>query len=925
MVPFRSTNPFDQDFAARLDGYESAKSLLSQWVRSVGDEEADKAMHLNVLVLSAILHGGLLSSASVAALLRSVPEMTKRTLVVAGKLHVELLLSWNGFANSELRRWQPDALTSMLWARLSPDAANDYLAPEMARDHEKDPSDVTILKRFKKQFHLALQRERSFRLRSLESLLSASYVVAHTQIPPIIVRYASREIISHSPTRTTLGRFFRTELPPADCAPTETAPKQKGGAGFRSRHERSQDPLWLQSLLATIERSSARSELEAIRNGAEERRIKTFADFALWLQSVSSPSGSKYKVQATVNMVGLLGRYLEPFLENVDPVGHDSEAMTELYFQAMEATGPASSNLRIKGDLARALREFDRYLAGCCDSYSGSGARFPWFPTGLAEVDANPASHEDYSRLLRRIEQEWPADEPELRTIAWLLVMLGFRCGLRRMEALYLQVQDVLVRGRGELIVRPTPLRSLKSENAERRIPIGIFLTKDEMEKLRRWKEDRLANPTIGPTDCLFGLAEIGMNPVSEKIFNRINVLMRRGDSSDTGEEHFHELRHGFATWTFLAVMLSDLKEVPVLFPELPETTAWLSKCREVKTALFRHSYPTRKYAYMLARLLGHASPGTTLENYVHCSDFLLSLFLSESEMMRPDSTLVGKFCGQADTTWRSWVQNGGLSAIPVRLWERRIRALGLGSEKRNRALKTTRSVPESSHWAEHIWEYLYRSETGHEDPEELLRRFHLEEDIAVSVRARAKYVAGLRLYPNQYRHEMELWTPNLARPNEQIRLNCPRRPRSWRGLLITNLANALSKMNNRPHLRSLMQGGLRYCVCNVDRNHYVRFRDVSHARDAQQFIHLLHQLGISGKTLRLISGDTSEISNYRREWKRALQAQVETRPRGGDYGPNSAISIRAGGQFIGGTRINHSAFSFLLVLAFIAFGEIPE
>lgn len=534
-------------------------------------------------------------------------------------------------------------------------------------------------------------------------------------------------------------------------------------------------------------------------------------------------------------------------------------------------------------------------------------------------------SHEDYSRLLRQIEQEWPADEPELRTIAWLLVVLGFRCGLRRMEALHLQLQDVLVKGRGELIVRPTSLRPLKSQSAERRIPIGVFLTESEMNKLREWKEKRFANPAIGPTDCLFGVTESGMNPVSDKIFNQINALMRSGDGSDTGEEHFHELRHGFATWTSLALMLSDLKEVPVLFPELPETTTWLSKCQELKNALFRHSHPTRKYAFMLARFLGHASPGTTLENYVHCVDFLLSLFLSESEMMRPDSTLVGRFCGQSDNTWRSWVQNGELNAIPVRLWERRIRALGIRAEKRDSASKATRAMPEALHWAKYLWEYVYRSETEQEDPEELRRRFHLGEDAAVSVRARAKYVAGLLLYPNKFRHEMELRTPVPGKPDEQIRLNCPRRPRGWRDLVSDSLVNALSKMNDKDHLRTLMQGALKSYVCNVDREHFVRFQDLLHAREARQFIHFMRQLGISGKTLRLISGDTSEDSDHRKKWKRVLKMQVETRPPGGDYGPKSAISIRAGDQFVADTRISHSAFRFLLVLAFIAFGEIPE
>ena len=60
---------------------------------------------------------------------------------------------------------------------------------------------------------------------------------------------------------------------------------------------------------------------------------------------------------------------------------------------------------------------------------------------------------------------------------------------------------------------------------------------------------------------------------------------------------------------------------MPLLFPHLNETNEWLFKRAELKAVLFRHTYPTRKYAFLLARLLGHGSPATTLENYVHVAD----------------------------------------------------------------------------------------------------------------------------------------------------------------------------------------------------------------------------------------------------------------------------------------------------------------
>jgi len=430
---------------------------------------------------------------------------------------MELSLGWNGFTNSELRRWQPDPLSAMLWAGTPADAANDFLAPETTPSGAKKPSDAAIFKRFGKQFRAFLKSEETAGIEGLESVLQASYAVAHTQIPPIIVRYASREIVSHSLTRAALTRFAETRVPcghsPAvDLANNETASSQP-------RRKRSDDPLWLQTVLETIESRKAKQGLERLSKESELQLVRVFADFALWLLSVSSPSGTKYTAKATIELVGVLGRYLGPFLEDVNPIGQDAESMTELYWQAMEATGPASFNRTLKGDLSRAMREFDRYLSEFRDPGEGAKPKFPWFPSGLADVDANPASHEDYHRLLTRIEQEWPVDEPwETREIAWLLVVLGFRCGLRRLEALYLQVEDVLVRGRGELFVRPTQKRKLKSLNAQRRIPLGVFLTPGEFDRLQKWKEHRISNPAVVPTDCLFGIVERDLTLPSEHV-----------------------------------------------------------------------------------------------------------------------------------------------------------------------------------------------------------------------------------------------------------------------------------------------------------------------------------------------------------------------------------------------------------------------
>ena len=55
-------------------------------------------------------------------------------------------------------------------------------------------------------------------------------------------------------------------------------------------------------------------------------------------------------------------------------------------------------NRILKGKLSSYLKEFDRYLAVHRKPDAGTKPKFPWFPSGMADVDANPASHDDYSR-----------------------------------------------------------------------------------------------------------------------------------------------------------------------------------------------------------------------------------------------------------------------------------------------------------------------------------------------------------------------------------------------------------------------------------------------------------------------------------------------------------------------------------------------
>ena len=347
LPPYPYHNPFREGVKIRLQQYEESKELLVRWLNGLQNRvgtngDPDSAHLLNALLLSAVVHGGLLDQTLLVAVLRAIPEKESRTLIVDGRLHIELLLGWKGIADSELRRWQPDPLSAMLWTKIPANAAESLLElPSVAGKEALRRSEKEVLRAFSKQFHMALQAAELRYCKGLKDILRASYMVAHTQIPPIVVRYASREIISHSLTRAALERSTNCKgISPNRLGNTgDDAKEPAGNAGekiSKSRARLREYPDWLGSTIDALESKSPEASLAQIGSGSVDRLIRTFADFAHWLLSVTGRSGSGYDVQTALEIVSVVGQYLGPFLEGTDPAGLDDETITDLYFQAME-------------------------------------------------------------------------------------------------------------------------------------------------------------------------------------------------------------------------------------------------------------------------------------------------------------------------------------------------------------------------------------------------------------------------------------------------------------------------------------------------------------------------------------------------------------------------------------------------------------
>lgn len=243
-------------------------------------------------------------------------------------------------------------------------------------------------------------------------------------------------------------------------------------------------------------------------------------------------------------------------------------------------------------------------------------------------VDAEILTPAEFARALQLLSQQ--SSEPRLARIRRLVLILGFRCGLRRGEIHKLQLRDLpgLCRpelSRPELLVRPSKYGSVKSNAGIRRLPLSVLLTLSELRELRDWVKLRLSEQITNRSHELVFCDRNFSNTMLPPwlLFSPIQEAMGIASGSSL---RFHHLRHSFATFTALRLLESKPGE---LFCEewarddqgnvvMPLWGGDFSALAELASA----DSVTGKRLWMLGQWVGHATPGETLRSYVHLTDW---------------------------------------------------------------------------------------------------------------------------------------------------------------------------------------------------------------------------------------------------------------------------------------------------------------
>jgi integrase len=323
----------------------------------------------------------------------------------------------------------------------------------------------------------------------------------------------------------------------------------------------------------------------------------------------------------------------------VYPGSMDSDQWQDIYDNSL------SYGSGMTGADAGQLAQFFRFLTV---NYSVPAVEFDRI-LGSNNVDASILTPREYDAVKKFLRQR-PKDE--LSDVYELVLILGYRCGLRRSEVWSRVIKDFdgfdnpLI-SKVELLARPNKWANIKSWCGTRRLPLWLLLDDTELELLKsfyRRRRDRVvgssAHHAVFANDMATG------EPFDEGV---VFDIITKTIQFVTGDDRFrfHHLRHSFVSITFLRLMESKFqKHLPKSWiydaqgkPLLPHSEEFLAELVSAP-----HSTCPLSVVSMWA---GHASVRETLRSYSHLLDWIVRSYFWDRKnpelSIARQSALLGK------------------------------------------------------------------------------------------------------------------------------------------------------------------------------------------------------------------------------------------------------------------------------------------
>ncbi|MCG8494190.1 MAG: site-specific integrase, partial [Sneathiellales bacterium] len=223
----------------------------------------------------------------------------------------------------------------------------------------------------------------------------------------------------------------------------------------------------------------------------------------------------------------------------------------------------------------------------------------------LTYVSTSIVDHRHVYNVLEAIDR---SNEDEIfKTQLKLILLIGYRCGLRIGEILKLRFRDIDPASDWAISVRGSRLGSNKSDNSLRRIEFANVASNDELELFKQYFHEIGVDSKV--SDYLFGLGgqDIPLNKV------RCSQLLGGALRQSTGNNEvvFHSLRHSWASSSY-AIIDQEWELAGEMTGFDPE------KLISVRRYWLRSDDFMRDGLRQLSKAIGHADPSTTCQTYLH-------------------------------------------------------------------------------------------------------------------------------------------------------------------------------------------------------------------------------------------------------------------------------------------------------------------
>ena len=814
-------NPFAFDDVALA--HHSVKAWLEaerSWLEDLCHGERQQNVPFELLLFSASLHSGILNQDLAMALHTAILQPGQH-IRYSDRLYVDLSLAWQGKPDQEVRRWYPDDGVACLLARLTTvksTAQADLAYPDRRRQFRD-----AIYSRLKVELR-SRNVEGALLPKDLTDLFKRIALFLRSETSAVMVRFATRELTAHSLLSPSIGQVYDHpavhEIQGSDSDEEESVDTEDeqayGGDGTKDV-----EPTWMQPIRGSFSCKTAQCLQESFDKLESESLVgQRIISFARSLRRRGASSGNKLKPGSFKCCVLTVARRLGPLLEERDPATIHSECLEDLYVRVIyDAAKDSDHPFKLQGTVAWALREFHCFLIRERLAIPLNEADVFRVPRGFPSVDAIIVSVDDIYKALHYLDYE-PNPDPDTfwsetnRKIAKMEILLGFFAGLRTMEGLGAVRRHFPGGTSLPFLVLPTNERDLKTPNAARMIPIATFMEPfdDLVKYAEKWAHSVLkSNDTNG--ECL-----LFENPSDDVIIPMVGKVLRTVTGNN--RVRYYSLRHSFASWTLTRLLISELSEIPDMFPHLPKTTDWLRHSKRFRRALYGNDQVSNNHAWAVATLMGHSTPNVSFASYCHTLDILLPEFLRVSRGLecvlsardrlrlsssRSRSTSYDHLHGKQKLS-----NNGASDAAPganvaptaaprdqgrieernFALEEVRLRFPDLQSERRKMPSADKRS------WLEETWQLLHMSTQPDRDFEKLAEFLGVDVKLAHHIRTRSDEMCRLSSWSVGEHPQATRTIP--AEKNGLMTVAYPQRPSRKAMKTVDDLAARIERFVNK-------------------------------------------------------------------------------------------------------------------------------